>query len=69
MTTVPALRDDDTIREVMGEWLTEQITDSSGLTVAELDRRKGLAARTKPCSYGRTGNKTGTREPLSSWCE
>jgi hypothetical protein len=41
MTTVPALRDDDTTREVMREWLTEQITDSSGLTVAELDRPQG----------------------------
>jgi aminoglycoside phosphotransferase (APT) family kinase protein len=41
MTTVPALRDDDTIREVMREWLTEHIADSSGLTVAELDRPQG----------------------------
>jgi aminoglycoside phosphotransferase (APT) family kinase protein len=41
MTTVPALRDDETIREVLQEWLSDHIADSSGLVVADLDRPQG----------------------------
>jgi hypothetical protein len=68
MSTVPQLRDDDTVRKTLGEWLTERIPNASDVKVSRLGRPQGAGGSNETLLAKPLGPRKGNRTAQNWSC-
>ena len=67
MTTVPALRDDDTIRKALEQWLTDHLRGAAGVAVSDLNRPQTAGGSNETLLAQADWTQDG-RRAVPSWC-